>query len=155
MSLFTRAGPLPERLALTFAVAVVLGEGRVGTPLVPDTHLPGQVAVAPFVEPPPARIVPATAAAEAIAPPPHLLATHVLRPPPEATVHRRGFPTSSSFTPTQSLVRCAAAGPLSAARRRRRTHLARLLRCRAQRRGIYRLFHDLRADRWYLDARYD
>ena len=21
--------------------------------------------------------------------------------------------------------------------------------------GVYRLFHDLRADRWYLDARYD
>ena len=21
--------------------------------------------------------------------------------------------------------------------------------------GLYRLFHDLRADRWYLDARYD
>ena len=30
------------------------GDDRVGSPVVPDTHLPGQAAVVPFVEPPPA-----------------------------------------------------------------------------------------------------
>lgn len=156
MSLFTPAGPLPERLALTLArLQSLCGEGRVGTPLVPDTHLPGQAAVAPFVEPPPARTVPATAAAEAIAPPPHLLATHVLRPPPEATVHRRG--THVEFFHTD-----AVAGPVRRSGgpyRLREGGGARTLRdyydVELSDGGIYRLFHDLRADRWYLDARYD
>ena len=157
MSLFAPAGPLPERLAVTLArLQSLCGEGRVGTPVVPDTHLPGQAAVAPFIEPPAAAFSGAHRDSDSAAePPPHLLCTHVLRPPPEATVHTRGALVEFLHTD-------AVAGPVrrcGGPYRLREGGGARTLRdyydVELNDGGVYRLFHDLRADRWYLDARYD
>lgn len=158
MSLFAPAGPLPERLAVTLArLQALCGDDRVGSPVVPDTHLPGQAAVVPFVEPPPVpgRAASLTADPDAAEPPPHLLATHVLRPPPAATVKARG--ARVEFVHTEAVAgpvrRCG--GPY----RLRDGGGARTLRdyydVELHDGGLYRLFHDLRADRWYLDARYD
>jgi protein ImuB len=164
MSLFAPAGPRPEQLAVTLArLQALCGEGRVGTPVVVDTHLPGQAAVAPFVEPPPAAPLPASPlpgprpdddhpTEDA---PPHLLATHVLRPPPPATVHHSG--PQIEFLHTELV-----AGPVHRSGgpyRLRDGGGARVLRdyydIELREGGVYRLFHDLHADRWYLDARYD
>lgn len=157
MALFAPAGPQPERLAVTLArLQALCGEGRVGTPIVPDTHLPGQAAVAPFIEPPTVPFSGARTDADTLAePPPHLLCTHVLRPPPEATVNTRGALVEFLHTD-------AVAGPVrrcGGPYRLREGGGARILRdyydVELNDGGVYRLFHDLHADRWYLDARYD
>ncbi len=159
MSLFAPAGPQPERLAVTLArLQALCGEDRVGTPVVPDTHLPGQAALIPFVEPPPAPgRVPSLAAESELAPepPPHLLATHVLRPPPAATVKARG--ALVEFVHTEAVAgpvrRCG--GPYRLRAGGGATTLRDYYDVELHDGGLYRLFHDLRADRWYLDARYD
>jgi protein ImuB len=49
LGLFTPAGPSPEQLAMTLArLGALCGADRVGTPVVVDSHRPGQAQVAPF-----------------------------------------------------------------------------------------------------------
>ncbi|HRI49084.1 MAG TPA: hypothetical protein PLW65_02805, partial [Pseudomonadota bacterium] len=76
-------------------------------------------------------------------------------PPPAATVKARG--ALAEFVHTE-----ADAGPVrlcGGPYRLRDDRGARTLRdyydVELHDGGLYRLFHDLRADRWYLDARYD
>jgi len=76
LGLFTPAGPAPERLAATLArLGALCGAGRVGMPVVPDTHRPSAATVAPFAPPP---------AAACAAPPDDAagrLVVRALRPP--------------------------------------------------------------------------
>ncbi|MFN8544131.1 MAG: DNA polymerase Y family protein [Candidatus Binatia bacterium] len=84
LGLFTPPGPAPERLAATLArLGVLCGEGRVGAPVVVDTHRPGAAALAPFPAETPD------------APPPNAcrLAVRALRPPrPLEVFSDRGEP---------------------------------------------------------------
>jgi protein ImuB len=88
LGLFTPPGPTPERLAATLArLGTLCGPGRVGVPVVVDTHRPGAAGVAPFA-PPPATL-PDPSAPES----PCRLVVRVLRPPrPLEVFSERGAP---------------------------------------------------------------
>src|SRR5262245_4434223 len=76
LGLFTPPGPTPERLATTLArLGTLCGPGRVGVPVVVDTHRPGAAGVAPFTPPP--AILPDPAARDL----PCRLVVRALRPP--------------------------------------------------------------------------
>jgi protein ImuB len=76
LGLFTPPGPAPERLATTLArLGVLCGPGRVGIPVVVDTHRPGAADVAAFTPPPAA--LPDTATPDV----PCRLVVRALRPP--------------------------------------------------------------------------
>ncbi len=76
LGLFTPPGPAPERLATTLArLGALCGPGRVGVPVVVDTHRPGAADIAAFTPAPAA--LPDTAAPEASC----RLVVRALRPP--------------------------------------------------------------------------
>jgi protein ImuB len=86
LDLFDPPGPAPEVLTLTLArLAALVGEGRVGRPVVPDTHRPHTAAVDAFVTLPARE---RRAGGDIAATP--CVALHVFRPPREATVVLRG-----------------------------------------------------------------
>jgi protein ImuB len=160
LSLLTPTGPLPDKLAMTLARLVALcGEGQVGRPVVPDSHLPGEAAIIEF--PTVEATTPRSrgeAPGEAAEPPPHLLTAHIFRPPREVTVQARGHAIES--------ITGALAGSLAGAvRKSGGPYRLRAGGLRKSPRDYYdvelvtgdalRLFHDLREDRWFLDARYD
>ncbi len=75
LGLFTPPGPAPERLATTLArLGALCGPGRVGIPVVIDTHRPDAAAVAAFT--PPSTVLPADAAPDTPCP----LVVRALRP---------------------------------------------------------------------------
>ncbi len=77
LGLFVPPGPAPERLATTLArLGALCGPGRVGAPVVVDSHRPGAVAVAAFA-------LPSAGLPEAAVPSPApcTLVVRVLRPP--------------------------------------------------------------------------
>jgi protein ImuB len=88
LGLFTPPGPTPERLATTLArLGTLCGPGRVGVPVVVDTHRPGAAGVAPFTPPP--AILPDPPAPEL----PCRLVVRALRPPrPLEVFSERGAP---------------------------------------------------------------
>jgi protein ImuB len=88
LGLFTPPGPTPERLATTLArLGTLCGPGRVGVPVVVDTHRPGAAGVAPFTPPP--AILPDPGAPEL----PCRLVVRALRPPrPLEVFSERGAP---------------------------------------------------------------
>lgn len=76
LGLFVPPGPAPERLATTLArLGALCGPGRVGVPMVVDTHRPAAAGVAPFAVSPAGLPDPTTS------PPPCRLVVRVLRPP--------------------------------------------------------------------------
>jgi protein ImuB len=76
LGLFVPPGPAPERLATTLArLGALCGPGRVGVPVVVDTHRPGAADVAAFAVSPAGLPDPATS------PAPCRLVVRVLRPP--------------------------------------------------------------------------
>jgi protein ImuB len=76
LGLFVPPGPAPERLATTLArLGALCGPGRVGVPVVVDTHRPGAAVVTPFALPPAG--LPAPTGSQ----PPCRLVVRVLRPP--------------------------------------------------------------------------
>lgn len=150
MSLFGPKSPAPDRLATTLArLAALVGPDRVGTPAVVDSHDPAAFAMTPFAPPPLEEAPPAR-------PPVRALARRMLRPPRPAEVFcQRARPT---------YVRAEGMGG-------RVVHVAGPWRTRMDwwkeevhrddwdvilsDGGIYRIFHDLRRDSWFVDARYD
>lgn len=79
LGLFDPPGPPPERLALTVTrLAALVGAGRVGAPVAPDTHRPYAAAVGAF-DPPRTPHAPRRRA----------MALHVFRPPRRAEVETR------------------------------------------------------------------
>lgn len=150
MSLFGPRAPAPDRLATTLArLSALVGPERVGAPAVVDSHHPAAFGMAPFApasldEAPPPRA------------PTRALARRMLRPPRPAEVFcQRARPT---------YVRADGMGG-------RVVHVAGPWRTRMDwwreevhrddwdvilsDGGIYRIFHDLRRDCWFVDARYD
>lgn len=159
LDLFTPAGPAPEKLATTLArLEALCGQGRVGQPLVPDTYIPGaarQVAFAPPQKPQPL----ASSEEEELEVPQRLLAARTVRPAQPVTVSRRGdeltqlvFESSRlPGVPRPQAVR-RSGGPyrladVSGVRDYYDVELADG--------ELLRLFYDLTAERWYLDAVYD
>lgn len=150
MSLFGPRTPAPDRLATTLAqLAALVGPDRVGAPAVVDSHDPAAFAMTPFAPPPIEEAPPARASTRA-------LARRMLRPPRPAEVFcQRAQPT---------YVRADGMGG-------RVVHVAGPWRTRMEwwkeevhrddwdvilsDGGIYRIFHDLRRDSWFVDARYD
>ena len=158
LSLLAPAGPLPDKLATTLARLIALcGEGQVGRPVVPDSHLPGEAAIIEF--PTMAATAPVRSTAEAPeGAPPHLLTAHIFRPPREVTVQARGHAI-------ESITGALAGAFAGAVRKSGGPYRLRAGTLRKSPRDYYdvelvsgdalRLFHDLREDRWFLDARYD
>ncbi|MFO0576602.1 MAG: hypothetical protein U1A78_21560 [Polyangia bacterium] len=158
LSLLAPAGPLPDKLATTLARLIALcGEGQVGRPVVPDSHLPGAAAIIEFPTAEATAEVRSTAEAPEGAPP-HLLTAHIFRPPREVTVQARGHAIES--------ITGALAGTFAGAvHKSGGPYRLRAGTLRKSPRDYYdielvtgdalRLFHDLREDRWFLDARYD
>lgn len=156
LDLFAPAGPAPERLATTLArLEALCGNGRVGQPVIPDTHSPGAAGLAAFAPPAPPQ---------QSEPPPTLLllSPRVFRPPRPVAVALAGE--------TIGQIHLAAPGvgatEKGTARRsvRRVGGPYRLADVRGSRDyydveldggDLLRLFHDLTADRWFLDAVYD
>jgi protein ImuB len=86
LDFFRPAGPAPALLSRTLAeLEALCGPGRVGAPVVVDTHRPGAFALAPFAPP-------SAPAAAREAPPVYLhhLTVRALRPPLPAQVEARG-----------------------------------------------------------------
>ncbi len=153
LDLFAPAGPAPDRLATTLArLEALCGSGRVGQPVVPSSHAPGAAELIAFAgsaaQPDP----------DAAAPQP-LLAARMVRPPRRINVARREqaliwvnlFAKEGGQAPRQQMVR-AAGGPyrLRDVRGVRDYYDVELADGE-----LLRLFHDLHADSWFLDAFYD
>lgn len=158
LDLFTPAGPAPEKLATTLArLEALCGQGRVGQPLVPDTYTPGAAAQVAFA--PPQKPQPLATEEEALEVPQRLLAARTVRPAQPVVVSRRGdeltqlvFESSRlPGVPKPQAVR-RSGGPyrladVSGVRDYYDVELADG--------ELLRLFYDLTAERWYLDAVYD
>lgn len=152
LDLFAPPGPAPERLATTLArLEALCGSGRVGRPVVPDSHVPGAATVSRFAPP-------ATAVVETESPAaPLMLATRVLRPPRPIVVQRRDgalcevrLEPSSKAAQPRGVRRTGGPYRLSDVRGARDYYDVEL-----NEGELLRLYHDLVADRWFLDAVYD
>ena len=160
----------PDRLATTLArLFVLLGAGRVGSPVLPDGHRPERFALVPFGQPP--------SRPGADAHPTHLppggrglLAIRAFRPPVELEVRVESDPAHGLERPfaikaviseearprIEGAVRVAS-GPWSmeegwwTADATRREYWDVEL----QGGGLYRLYRDLASARWYADGLYD
>ena len=85
LDFFRPAGPAPALLSRTLAeLEALCGPGRVGAPVVVDTHRPGAFALAPFA--PPSALSAAREAPPAYV---HHLTVRALRPPLPAQVEAR------------------------------------------------------------------
>jgi protein ImuB len=169
LDLFSPAGPAPERLAATLArLEALCGSGRVGMPVLPDTHAPSAAALAPFKSAVVAPIKPAEK--EPAQPPPLLLAARVVRPPQPVAVQVRGAAPAevdlyepsrgadkglfgrSGRKPDKSRLVRRAGGPY----RLRDVRGARdYYDVELDDGALYRLFYDMTEKSWFLDAVYD
>ncbi len=162
LDLFTPAGPAPEKLATTLArLEALCGAGRVGQPLVPDTHIPGAAAQVAFAPPQRPQSPPQQPGQQATPsePPPRLLATRAVRPAQPISVSRRGDElvqvvfepgTARRVADTQPVRRSGGPYRLADVSGVRDYYDVELVDGE-----LLRLFYDLTADRWYLDAVYD
>lgn len=164
LDLFAPAGPAPEHLAATLArLEALCGKGRVGQPVVPNSHAPGAADLCPFAPPPPASSPVASSQSQSQSQskePLLLLAAQVLRPPQPVIVARRGAELWQV-----GMDRCRPAKPGSERRSVRRSGGPYRLRDVRGERDYYdveledgeliRLFYDLSEGRWFLDAVYD
>jgi hypothetical protein len=163
LALFEPAGPSPERLATTLArLGAMCGGGRVGVPVVPDTHIPGTVALGPFAARSGAHLVScsrdhgrqATHGAAIDLP----LVTCSLRPPRPAEVLLRGHlpaflraaGVAGRVVEAGGPYRLRSMGPVGSMGNLRDYYDVEL-----DDGIVYRLFCDLCDGRWFLDARYD
>jgi protein ImuB len=152
LGLFVPPGPAPERLATTLArLATLCGPGRVGAPVVVDTHRPGAAEVGAFLPPP------STIAEPAPPPAPCRLAVRVLRPPrPLEVFSERDVPCFVRGTGLGGRV-VAVAGPWRIA-----AEWWRSLPCARDYYdleltdgGLYRCYRETATDSWFVDGMYD
>lgn len=167
LSLFSPAGPLPERLAVTLGqLGALCGEGRVGQPQLLDSHLPGACGLSPFAPPPPTMEPPTTNSSAERAGPgaaaSACLAAQILRPPRPVQVERRdgALLAISALASSAAAARGDLSGPI--------VHASGRYRLRGEPGAprdyfdvelasgeLLRLYHELTTDRWFIDARYD
>jgi len=150
LGLFAPPGPAPERLATTLArLAALCGDGRVGAPVVVDSHRPGLAAVAPFALPPPAA-PPAAASA-----PPCRVAVRALRPPRPVEVFTERDRPAFVRGPALGGRVVGAAGPWRLAGEWWSTHgFARdYYDLELTDGGVYRCYRE--RDGWFVDGVYD
>jgi protein ImuB len=152
LGLFVPPGPPPERLAATLArLGALCGPGRVGAPVVVDTHRPGAAEVGSF--PPPASALP-----HATPPPsPCLLVVRVLRPPrPLEVFSERDVPCFVRGTGLGGRV-VAVAGPWRiAAEWWSELPCARdYYDLELTDGGLYRCYREAATGAWFVDGMYD
>lgn len=152
LGLFAPAGPAPERLATTLArLGILCGDGgRLGSPAVVDTHVPGRAATVPF-EPP------AAAGPPAGAPTVERLVIRALRPPlPVEVFHDRHAPAFVRGAGLGGRV-VGLAGPWRVTTEWwAEVPVARdYYDLELSDGGIYRCFRDLRRAAWFVDGVYD
>lgn len=151
LDLFRPAGPAPAALdSLLAELEVLCGEGRVGTPRIPDAHHPDALALAPFERgetpsphPPPGH---------------QSLATRPLRPPLPVHVHLcSGQPTSlRSAIANGDVVHCAGPWRTTGGWWTETDRFAFDTYDVATSDGLLvRLRHDRVRDTWQVDAVYD
>jgi len=157
LSLFGPAALSPEKLATTIARLIsLLGENRVGMPVVVDGHLPERYAISDYAPPPPPNL----------RHPPHksrsLLASRVFRPPVPVEVITRQTEGQTEITSINSpgdisgSVRISSgpwrieSGWWSDAPAAREYWDVEL-----DRGGMYRLYQSAASTEWFVDARYD
>ena len=153
LGLFAPAGPAPERLATTLArLGALCGADRVGTPVVVDSHRPGDAGVAPFALPDVSAPPPDPT------PPPCRLVVRALRPPrPLQVFSERDVPCFVRGSGLGGRV-VGVAGPWRVAAEwwtddggcARDYYDLELTDG-----GIYRCFRDQRSGAWFVDGAYD
>ncbi|MGH9327151.1 MAG: DNA polymerase Y family protein [Terriglobia bacterium] len=166
--LFFPAAPDPEKLELTLArLAKVVGEGKVGSPEIQDTHRPDAFRMVRFN---PFESGRKTEKSVVPAGKDNLTALRIFRPPLEAKVETRaGLPVRVFFGGRHGEV-IAAAGPWRTSgewwnddgwkreewevelKVRRRTHDFETTMIAVE---LYRIYRDLRSGDWFLEANYD
>jgi protein ImuB len=152
LDLFRPAGPAPAALdALLAELELLCGDGRVGTPRIPDDHHPSAIAIAPFA--------PHASSKKQSAPvPPPTLALRAFRPPLPAQVQMRaGRPESlRSAIANGDVVRCAGPWRTTGGWWTEADRFAFDSYDVATSDGVLiRLHHDLLRDAWEIDAAYD
>ncbi|MGH7894359.1 MAG: hypothetical protein ACREQL_06800, partial [Candidatus Binatia bacterium] len=152
LGLFMPPGPSPERLATTLArLGAMCGTGRMGTPVVIDSHRPGDAAVAPFTLP--ASTLPANGSGETSC----CLVIRALRPPqPLEVFTERDAPSFVRGVGLGGRV-VGAAGPwrVAAAWWDDAPVVRDYYDLELTDGGIYRCFRDRRSGEWFVDGTYD
>ena len=159
--LFAPPSPAPSRLEATLTrIAAICGPQRMGTLRPLDSYRPEAVALAPFAPPPPPAIPAAPAGGTDTAPGVVRLAVRLIRPAEEVEVLCTG--TSLDFVRGRNLGArvVTAAGPWRRCgewwRDEPQGGFARdYYDLALSDGGVYRIFRDLRSDRWFLDGVYD
>ena len=152
LGLFVPPGPAPERLAATLArLGALCGSGRVGAPVVVDTHRPGAAAVGSFLPPATALLEPASP------PPPCRLVVRVLRPPrPLEVFSERDVPCFVRGSGLGGRV-VAVAGPwrIAAEWWSERPCGRDYYDLELTDGGLYRCYREFATGAWFVDGMYD
>ena len=159
--LFAPPSPAPSRLeAILARIAAICGPQRMGTLRPLDSYRPEAVALAPFAPPPPSAMPAAPADGADTALGFVRLAVRLIRPAEEVEVLCTG--TSLDFVRGRNLGArvVTAAGPWRRCgewwRDEPQDSFARdYYDLALSDGGVYRIFRDLRSDRWFLDGIYD
>jgi len=155
LSFFEPAGPSPDKLASTIArLSALVGETRVGAPVVLDRHLPDAFTMQPFNAP---RIQPLAVSRKPLAEEEaRALALQALRPPVEAEVRLdRGELRYLAGQGIGGQV-LAAAGPFRVRDGWWQLPVTRdYYDVQLSDGAIYRVFHDLQRDSWHIDGCYE
>jgi protein ImuB len=152
LSFFEPAGPSPDKLASTIArLAALVGDTRVGAPVVLDRHLPDAFTMQPFDAPrlKPAETTPNDSDARA-------LSLHALRPPvdAEARLDRGALRYLAGHGIGGQVL--AAAGPFRVRDGWWQLPVTRdYYDVQLSDGAIYRVFHDLQRDSWHIDGCYE
>jgi protein ImuB len=153
LSFFEPAGPSPDKLASTIArLQALVGETRVGAPVVLDRHLPDAFAMQPFDAP----RLPAGGGRALSDDDARALSLHSLRPPVDAEVRLdRGELRYLAGQGVGGQV-LAAAGPFRVRDGWWQLPVSRdYYDVQLSDGAIYRVFHDLSRDSWHIDGCYE
>jgi len=152
LDLFRPSGPAPEHLATTLArLATICGPGRVGAPVVVDSHRPEAIALAPFGPPTPAA-----------APPSYRdglcrLALRAMRPPRAVEVFdNRGQPDFvRGYRLGGRVVEFAGPWRLTGEWWTEEQFARDYYDMSLSDGGVYRMYRDLRTAQWFVEGEYD
>ena len=151
LDLFLPPLPAPAELAVTVArLEALCGPGNVGAPQIADTHRPDAARVQEFVA---LRRAP-QASPDVL--PRATLALRALRPPRAVRVREaEGLPVSVDLSGAQRVRERAGPWRLFGEWWGEDCFARDYFDVELSDGGLYRLYHDLRADRWFVDGKYD